>query len=307
MLARACAIGGLVAVVLGSPRTATTQSARDLAEVLRRAGVYVEEFQRQLSGIVAEETYEQEVVPTIGPGSGRPIRPERRLLRSDLLLLRPAGAKAWVQYRDVLAVDGRPVRDREERLTTLLMKPGRSGADRAQQIRAESARYNIGRIRRTMNVPVLPLEVLAPRRQSRFRFALDDTGTRRSSTQTSGLPSSPHFHVSVEGWIVTFEERRGPTLVQTFNGGDVFSRGRFWLEPETGRVLASEMVAEGKNVTGTLQVSYQSEPLLGFLVPIQLRETYTQVGYGATIVGEATYGNFRRVEDPAARATATAR
>lgn len=298
MLARACVVAGLVAVALGSPRASTTQSAPDLAEVLRRAGVYVEEFQRQLSGIVAEETYRQEVVPAFGPGSGRPIRPERRLLRSDLLLLRPERATAWVQYRDVFSVDGRPVRDRDERLTTLLVKPGGSGVDRAQKIRAESARYNIGRIRRTMNVPVLPLAVLAPHRQRRFRFALDDTRTRRAEKQASGLPDTPHFHVSVEGWIVSFEERLGPTLVQTFDGRDVFSRGRFWLEPETGRVLVSEMIAQDGTVSGTLHVSFQSEPLLGFLVPIQLREAYTQAGYAATIVGEATYGNFRRVDTP---------
>lgn len=307
MLARVCMVAALTGIAVGTPGMASAPSAHDLADVLRRAGAYVEEFQRQLSGIVVEETYRQEVVPVIGPGRGKPIRPERRLLRSDLLLLRPNGAPAWVQYRDVFEVDGRSVRDREDRLTALLTKPGRSGADRAQQIRGESARYNIGRIRRTMNVPLLPLEVLAPRRQSRFRFALDETGTRRSNKQTSGLASSPHFHVSTEGWIVTFEERRGPTLVQTFSGGDVFSRGRFWLEPETGRVLASEMVAQDERVSGTLQVSYQSEPLLGFLVPIQLRETYAEVGYGATIVGEATYGNVRRAENNAARAIAPSR
>lgn len=307
MLARVCIVAVLTATAVGTPRVASTPSSHDLAEVLRRAGLYVEEFQRQLSGIVAEETYRQEVVPVVVPGRGQPIRPEQRLLRSDLLLLRPDGGSAWVQYRDVFAVDGRSVRDRKDRLTELLTKPGRSAADRAQQIRAESARYNIGRIRRTMNVPVLPLEVLAPRRQSRFRFTLDETGTRRSNTQTSGLPSSPHFRVSIEGWIVTFEERRGPTLVQTFSGGDVFSRGRFWLEPETGRVLASEMVAQDQHVSGTLHVSYQSEPLLGFLVPIQLRETYTQAGYSATIVGEATYGNFRRAENTAERAIGPSR
>lgn len=295
MLARACAATAIGAVVLGSAPSAAPQPAQELTDVLRRAGAYVEQFQRQLSSIVSEETYRQEVVPAVGRGTGRRIRPERRQLRSDLLLLRPEGSTTWVQYRDVFEVDGRPVRGREERLTALFAKPGMSNVERVQSILAESARYNIGRIRRTMNVPVLPLEVLAPRRQSRFRFTLDETGARRSEKHASGLPSAPHFHASVEGWVVTFQERRGPTLVQTFNGGDVFSRGRFWLEPDTGRVLASEMVAQEKQVSGLLQVSYQSEPLLGFLVPVHLREEYTQAGYGASILGEATYGNFRRV------------
>lgn len=35
----------------------------ELVDVLRRAGSYVEEFQRQLSGIVTEEAYLQELCP----------------------------------------------------------------------------------------------------------------------------------------------------------------------------------------------------------------------------------------------------
>jgi hypothetical protein len=58
----------------------------------------------------------------------------------------------------------------------------------------------------------------------------------------------------------------------------------------------SEMITADQRVRGELLVSYQSEPLLGFLVPIELREQYSQTGYHATITGEATYRNFRRFQ-----------
>jgi len=267
----------------------------ELADVLQRAGSYVEEFQRQLSGIVTEEAYLQEVVPAIGMNASGG-RLQRRRLRSDLLLVRPEGAATWVQFRDVFEVDGRAVRDRDERLARLFLRGDVSSAEQVEQIRAESARYNIGRIQRTMNVPVLPLSVLAPQSQPRFRFAVDQGNNNRPRIGPSTLPSTANFKVSAEGWIISFEEQRGPTLVYTTAGADIFSRGRFWIEPETGRVLMSEMITEDARVRGELVVSYQSEPLLGLLVPIELRERYTEIASRSTITGQATYSNFRRFQ-----------
>jgi hypothetical protein len=280
-----------------SPQAVRTQQQHDVADVLRKAGAYVEEFQRQLSGIVAEESYRQEVVPFLGTNARGGVPFQRRRLRSDLLLVRPEEAVTWVQFRDVFEVDGRPVRDRAERLTTLFLAPGLSSTERVQQIRAESARYNIGGIQRTMNVPVLPLAVLALPSQPRFRFTVDQAGDNdRPRNPNSGLPSTTNFRVTAAVLIVKFEERQGPTLVHTQDGNDILSRGRFWIEPDTGRVLMSEMITEDGRVRGELLVSYQSEPLLGFLVPIELRERYAGSEYKATIIGEATYSNFRRFE-----------
>ena len=86
----------------------------------------------------------------------------RRRLRSDLLLLRPEDAATWVQFRDVFEVDGEAVRDRQDRLAKLFLSGDLSTAKQVEEIRAQSARYNIGSVVRTMNVPVLPLAVLAP-------------------------------------------------------------------------------------------------------------------------------------------------
>src|ERR1700736_2555267 len=87
-----------------------------LATVMQRASAYVVEFQRQLSSIVAEEVYVQDIVKQPGFVTG-----SHRELRSDLLLIRPAGADRYVEFRDVFAVDGNPVRDRQDRLTALFL------------------------------------------------------------------------------------------------------------------------------------------------------------------------------------------
>src|SRR5947208_1164860 len=82
--------------------------------VLRRAGAYVTEFQRQLSGVVAEESYVQDVRDSRTAAG-------HRVLKSDLLLVKPQGADRWIQFRDVFDVDGKPVRDRDERLVKLFL------------------------------------------------------------------------------------------------------------------------------------------------------------------------------------------
>ena len=283
----------LAVLTLIAPKTLSAQQKRDLADVLRRTGSYVEAFQRELSSIVAEETYLQEVLPLIRMGTTNGV--QRRRLRSDLLLVRPEDAVTWVQFRDVFEIDCQPVRDREERLARLFLRTDRAAGEQVRQVQAESARYNIGDIMRTMNVPVLPLSVLAPSSQHRFRFTADETGSNRHPRiGNDALTSPPTFSVTAEIWIVRFEERKGPTLVRTTEGRDIFSRGRFWIEPESGRVLISEMITGNEHVRGELVVSYQSEPVLGLLVPIELRERYSEGRRRPTILGTATYSNFRR-------------
>ena len=63
----------------------------------------------------------------------------------------------------------------------------------------------------------------------------------------------------------------------------------------TGHVLMSELVAEDRAVRATIDVSYQSEPLLGMLVPIEMRERYEGRRDNALTEGHATYGRFRQV------------
>jgi hypothetical protein len=67
-------------------------------------------------------------------------------------------------------------------------------------------------------------------------------------------------------------------------------------EPATGRVLVSELVVDDRTVRATIEVSFQSEPLLDMLVPVAMQERYEGKKTGSIVEGRATYGRFRRLE-----------
>ena len=66
------------------------------------------------------------------------------------------------------------------------------------------------------------------------------------------------------------------------------------MEPDTGRILMTEVIVDGPTVLTTMQVSYQAPPLLGFLVPVEMHETYVMAKRRYKIEGTATYSNFRQ-------------
>lgn len=268
-----------------------------LAAVLARAGAYVMEFQRHLSGIVAEETYVQDYRRSKTVVTREDFVPHREL-RSDFLLVRPAGAERFIEFRDVFEVDGKPVRDRQDRLTKLFLDTSASSSNQVGAIISESARYNIGNIQRTLNTPTLPLMFLSPAYQWRFRFkrSTNVTPTITVGTGRASEAASGHFTVSTEVWVVEYREVEPSTVIRTTNLRDLPSRGRFWIEPMTGKVLMSELVAEDTLVRGIIDVSYQSEPLMGVLVPVEMRERYEGRRDGGVIRGTATYGRFRQFQ-----------
>jgi hypothetical protein len=298
-------IGCVVIALAAADRAAAEKPT--LADVLTRASDYVAGFERQLSGIVAEEQYVQEILTFAkrqGCRSnatsqsainceGQLANPVRTALRSDLLLVRPAGAAGWTEFRDVFEADGRPVRDREERLTKLFLTDAPAGRQQISRILDESSRFNIGEIARNINTPLFALQILESANQPRFKFKR--SSSRRPATFTGDSTPTAAFRVSVDVWIVEYQETRAGTLIKTAGLKDLPATGRFWIEPDTGRVLMSELMARQKGLRATIDVSYQSEPLLDCLVPIEMREEY-QDRHGAHITAHAEYGRFRQFQ-----------
>jgi hypothetical protein len=263
-----------------------------LQQVLARAAIYVTNLHQQLSGIVAEETYRQHARSTRRLGSAVDTH---KTLQSDLLLVRPSDGHRYVEFRDVFAVDGQPVRDREERLTKLFLAPTPASSQQMKSIIEESARHNIGEIPRNINTPMLSLHFLQPDIQPRFRFkrASDKRSQLRIQSAIPGGESAT-FRVDTEVWVVEFRETRTPTIIKTTRGRDFRAEGRFWIEPDSGIVRMSELVMENNDVSATIAVSFESEPLLGFLVPVEMRERYRSGGN--RVEGEARYGRFRQFQ-----------
>ena len=264
------------------------QDRPPLLVILERVADYVLRYQQGLSGIVVEERYVQDA-----DKSERPFITHREL-KSDLLLVRmDLEAFAYVQFRDVFEVDGDPVRDRTDRLQKLFVtQVGDNDVSvkrQASQIMNESARYNIGRVERNINVPLMALMLIGPVYQPHFKYSVstEHKGTPR------GMPKTPAFTLPSDTWEIDYDEVMTPTVVRG-DGQDAKTHGRVWIDPESSRVLLTEFINEAKTVRTTIRVSYQSAPLDGLLLPVEMRESYVLKSRFYTFEGAATYSNYRR-------------
>lgn len=261
-----------------------------LDDVLARAAVYVSRYQQQLRGLVAEETYRQNVMSTapgrnIGPGARARQSREGRELKSDLLLVKLSDENFWMQFRDVFEVDRKPVRDRDERLYKLFVEAKTDARAQAETIQQESARYNLGPIMRTINVPIMALLFLERNVQPIVRFEQGKAGNLR---RFEGLADAAAI------WMIEYQETQKGTMVKGANNKDIPSRGRVWLDSTNGRVLQTELISQDTDLRADINVTYKAEPGLDLLVPGEMREIYVIRRNETRIDGRATYGRFRQ-------------
>lgn len=279
---------GLWLAVLGAAPIAAGQPAPvELQVLLARAGAYVGRFAAAFSNVVAEERYVQQAsgrqtMSGGGRGASSPTvtGQQRRELISDFLLVKLEGVDMWVPFRDVFEVDGRPVREREQRLATLLLNPTGQALDQARLILQESARYNIGEVERTINMPLLALGFLDQGQQGRFRFSLG----REDEREGSGI------------WVVNYVEQGRPTFVRTPDGRDLFASGRLWIEAATGRLTKTEIAFQTDSLRASVTTSFRADERFRVDVPVEMVEEYSLLRSRSRISGRASYGRFRRFD-----------
>lgn len=278
-----------------------------LDQVLARASRYVLAYQQSLSGVVSEEHYLQ-------TWRRRFRKPETRALTSDTLLTRPAGATRYVLFRDVFEVDGRLIRDRSERLLQLFLSPSDSSSRQIARILDEGTRYNIGDVLRTVNTPTLALVFLDPQFQWRFRF--ERTDDRTAETIRDAVPGEDiaPFLGRDNLWVMAYEETAPETMLSTGGPGeDLPASGRFWIEPDTGRIVMTELRLRNKVLEAVIDVRYDLAPAVGAFVPVAMRERYRNFGRSSVIEGTASYTRFRTfqvseseaIKEPAAEVPVT--
>ena len=254
------------------------------ADVLSHAAAYTARFVETFSNLVATERYIQDVKPanTALRLRWKPVPGSHRELRSDFLLLNVGGPLEWRPYRDVYQVDGKPVRDRDDRLARLFAEPAATRVEQAARIAQESARHNIGLATRTANTPVLSLLFLQAHIQDRFEFQVVQRNAGADKRDV----------------IVEYREELRPTLVRamrtTEDDDDLPASGRFTLDPVTGRVSHATLVLSGFRMRTELATTYRDDARFGIAVPVEMRETIELDR--AYVTGTATYDNFRRFE-----------
>jgi hypothetical protein len=188
---------------------------------------------------------------------------------SDFYLVRPAGATGWTQLRDVFAVDGRPVRDRETRLARLIQDPGSGDwLSRAMAFAQESARYNIADIG-SFNLPLNGLGFLQAEYSGHFEFT----------------PRNVDPAVAPRARVVQFRERTPPL----YAGRPL--TGRFWIDEASAAVLKTEITIGGGLFASQTATTFVWDRELGLWRPQEMRERYPLSG--GDVVGVATYGRFR--------------
>jgi len=253
----------------------------DLRTVLARAAAYAFDYHRRFTVLVAEERYIERTGPKRPAPDASPSRQER-LLKSDYILVHDfAGANTWVGVREVLEVDGDPVTTDRQHLRAILEDTTQPLMSRVRALADQQAKYNLGDLYRTINVPTLPLEFLLADRQERFRFK------HRGNTTVGDRPV----------WIVSYEERDHPTIIRTPEGRDIESSGTFWIDPSKGAVLRSELRTgeiPGRPLSTIILVSYKHNSRFDMLLPDDMNELYLTTR--ARIEGHATYSNYRRWE-----------
>lgn len=245
-----------------------------LGTLLERMAAYIETFERDLSAVVSEEHYTQEVTgrSSAWPGS--------RVLRSEFLLTKSAateGALDWIAFRDVFEVDGTPVQDRSDRLVQLFVKPTGDALEQINNIVKESTKYNVGWVTRTVNVPTMVLIFGKRDEQPRSQF-------RRGGTTKID---------DVHAREVRFTERAMPRVITTKD--NAAAQGTFWIDEASGRILRTELKISTGLTTAVIGVSYGHDPRIGMWLPVQMRERYSAPRH-PIITGRAVYSNFRKFD-----------
>lgn len=221
-----------------------------------------------MPSLVAEERYLQNVTYSQGT-------PKHREMTSELVMVRLAGSSGWVSLRDVLEVDKRRIRNREERLLNLLRSPHSNAFAQASKLAEESARFNLGNVKRTINVPDVALEYLQPRHAGRMLF---------EEPRKVTIDNLPVIEFR-------FEERAGPSILRDTTGRGLLASGRVWADPESGAIVRTELLVRDRFSSGRCTVDFRTDPRLAIRVPVKMTERY--VARGEDISAVATYSNFR--------------
>ena len=261
-----------VACLIGILLAASAPSAQkpEPSAILDAVADYMAKYERDVVAVVAQEDYRQRVYSATLPS---------RQLRSDLLMIADA-RWGWIEFRDVFEVDGHAVRDHDDRLTQLFLKPNPNAREQATRIVEESARFNLNppgmSFERTLNIPLEALRFLQQTNQSRSQFEI--AGEERADIGRLV--------------VLRFKEQARPRLIRSPQ--EVPASGRFWIEPTSGMIVRSELKISGANMSATITVRYapQFEPAIW--LPTSMNEEYRFYDRPTSIGGDATYSNFRR-------------
>jgi len=233
-----------------------------LREVLDRSASYIVGLITEFTNVVAQEDMRQ----SYRAGA-------RRNLRSDFLLVKTPGEdKRWLSFRDVAEVNGRAVRDQQDRLTKLFLDPFADAVRRADEISRDASRHSLVALG-LENSPFVVVAMLQPIYYNDYTY---DLGGRSTDN-------------GVVVRVVEIEARpplqRNPAIpVQRVTG-------KAWVEEATGRIRKTELRLGRAPNTQLNSTRFEFDKALGIDVPVEMKESRA-TGFEMT----ATYSRFRRFQ-----------
>ena len=270
----ACVLGAIAASgVLLFARAGQSPSVPD---VLDRVSNYLVTFEKEYSRVIADERYRQTLKDKRVKSLTDKTSVQTREIKSDLLAAPDTGNR-WLSFRDVYSVDGRPVRDRDTRLQKLFESAGANRFEDARRIADEGARFNLGTISRNVNLPSMPLTFIT--RDNRARSAFRDAGREKIG--------------GADAVVLEFQETARPTMVKS-GTRDLPAHGKFWIDPESGRVFKASARFEGRDFSSEMTVTFGPVDKLNMWVPVEM--TDASENSKELISGLAVYTNYRRFD-----------
>ena len=233
-----------------------------LREVLDRSASYIVQLITEFTNVVAQEDMRQ----SYRAGA-------KRNLRSDFLLVKTPGEdKRWLSFRDVAEVNGRAVRDQQDRLTKLFLDPFADAVRRADEISRDASRHSLVALG-LENSPFVVVAMLQPIYYNDYTY---DLGGRSTD----------------DGVVVRVVEIEGRPPLQR-NPAIPVQRvaGKAWVEEATGRIRKTELRLGRAPNTQLNSTRFEFDKALGIDVPVEMKESRA-TGFEMT----ATYSRFRRFQ-----------
>lgn len=253
--------------ILARPGVVQAQPAT--SDLIERASRYVVDYERSFSILALDEEIVQWLERPVNPGTNlsrsnpgggmvAPRHDSRRVIKSDYVLVQAGPGRGWLPFRDVLTLNGTEIQFAQDRLMRLLRSGSPDGFDTATAVHEQSRKHDLGNVTRTINIPMLGMMLLHPQVRERFTFKHD------------GDESLAGRYVE----RVSYRETARPTLIKTTRGKDLALTGRMWIEPTTGVVVKTEMIAADPIVRAQVTVTFRRDGELALWVPERMEEYY---------------------------------
>ena len=232
----------VVALVATAGVVASARQQPDVETLLKATQAYAEKYLDTVSGVSLDET-----LILLDTSGAMRRTPER--ISADLILVH--FADGLLGLRDLYAVDTRKLRERTPRVVDALQKPTQENVDRAQKYVREHAAHLMHNLVVWYTDPVLGVQYALPANAKKLTYSID--GEKKiNGVRTIGLGFK--------------ETEAGPHVLEHIPGNAV-SRGRLWVDPETGAIHTTELWVQSQTDIVRVTVNFAPDKNLNWILP----------------------------------------